>query len=363
LAAIIVPMLAQPTPGRWRTDTSKHSIDLKELKPGGPGKDGIPALDHPKFVSPAEAKHWLDPKEPVIAVELGGEVRAYPLQILIWHELVNDSIQDTPILISYCPLCNSAVVFERNIGGQVHYFGVSGMLRNSDMVMYDRQTESLWEQITGKAIVGELTGQQLKIVASETVPFQVLSTQFPEAKVLSRETGYRRPYGQNPYVNYESSNQPIFPVRSPGKLSVSLMERLVAITEGGKTKAYPFSWLRKTRIVEDAVDSKRFVIFFQHGMRTALDAARIGDSNDVGAVGVFSPELDGTRLTFEQINGTIVDQQTRSSWNLFGIGTAGPLVGRRLTPVDHTVAFAFAWLAFRPETEMVMGRRDHSGRP
>ncbi len=357
LALTAVTLSAQARPGEWRTDTSKHSISLSELKPGGPGKDGIPALHDPKFVSTAEARRWLDQKEPVIAVEMSGEIRAYPLQVLIWHELVNDSIKGTPILISYCPLCNSAVVFDRRIAGTVSDFGVSGMLRNSDMVMYDQQTESLWQQFTGEAIVGTLTGQQLTIVPSTTVPFQVLSAQFPEAQVLSRDTGYRRQYGHNPYLNYESGNQLFFPVSRSGKLSVPLMERLVAITEGGKTKAYPFSSLRKIRVVQDTIESQRFVIFFQSGMRTALEAARIADSTDVGAVGVFSPYLDGRVLTFAKKNGAIIDQQTESTWTVLGIAKSGPLADRHLEQINHTVAFAFAWLAFRPDTQIVTAKQ------
>src|SRR5579863_5188381 len=147
LAVLAVPLPAQFAGGSWHTDISKRSINLNELKPGGPGKDGIPALNRPKFTSVAEAGRWLDPKEPVIVVERAADVRAYPLQILIWHELVNDQIGDTPLLISYCPLCNSAVVFDRRVAGSVYDFGVSGMLRDSDMVMFDRQTDSLWQQI------------------------------------------------------------------------------------------------------------------------------------------------------------------------------------------------------------------------
>ncbi len=183
VSIIALPLFGQLTGRHWRTDTSKHSVSLKELRPGGPGKDGIPALDHPKFVSVGEARKWLEAKEPLIVVQTEQEVRAYPLQILIWHELVNDWIGDTPVLISYCPLCNSAVVFDRRLGGSVYDFGVSGMLRDSDMVMYDRTTESLWQQITGEAIVGTLTGSRLTVLPSQTVSLAVLGDHFPQAKV------------------------------------------------------------------------------------------------------------------------------------------------------------------------------------
>ena len=177
-----LPLRAQMSRGDWRTDLSKKSIDLAELKSGGPPKDGIPAVDRPKFVMPAQASAWLSPKEPVMVVEHAGEARAYPLQILMWHELVNDQIGDLPLLVSYCPLCNSALVFDRRVDGKVYDFGVSGMLRNSDMVMYDRQTDSLWQQIGGDAIVGTMTGKKLKLLHSQTVSFENFARTFPRAK-------------------------------------------------------------------------------------------------------------------------------------------------------------------------------------
>ena len=353
-AFIAVPLFGQLTGGRWRTDTSKHSINLNELKPGGPGKDGIPALDHPKFVSVGEARKWLEAKEPLIVVETAEEVRAYPLQILIWHELVNDWIGDTPVLVSFCPLCNSAVVFDRRFDGSVYDFGVSGMLRDSDMVMYDRNTESLWQQITGEAIAGSLTASRLTVLPAQTVSFAVLADHFPQARVLSRSTGYARRYGQNPYSGYEFGNQVLFPIKKLGKPRVPLMERIVAITGDGLAKAYPFSALRRLGVLEDTIESKRYVIFFQSGTRTVLDAESTADSRDVGAVGVFLPELEGRVLTFRHQDGAIVDQQTGSTWNVLGVAMRGPVAGHRLTPVANTVAFAFAWLVFRPETEIVI---------
>lgn len=139
----------------WKTDTSKRNIDLSELISGGPPKDGIPAINHPTFISPEDADSWLEQDEPVIAFQLNGTARAYPLQILIWHEIVNDNFGDTPVLVTFCPLCYSAIVFDRRIDGETHQFGVSGFLRNSDLIMFDRKTESLWQQFTGEAIVDD----------------------------------------------------------------------------------------------------------------------------------------------------------------------------------------------------------------
>ena len=344
--------LGQLAPGAWKTDLSKKSIDLSELKSGGPPKDGIPAIDRPRFVSTSSAGAWLDAKEPVIVVEHENEARAYPLQILMWHEIVNDQIAGLPILVSYCPLCNSAVVFDRRIDGKAYDFGVSGMLRESDLVMYDRQTYALWQQITGEAIVGDMTGVRLELVTSQTVSFKAFSRAFPDGLVLSRDTGYARPYGKNPYVGYEFHDQTIMPVNPARKLKAP-KDRLVTVARAGRTKAYPFPVLRKARVVEDSLDGAAYVVMYEKGTVTALDQSQIASSRDVGSVGVFSAGLDGQRLRFEKKGERIVDSNTGSSWNVLGMAVDGPLKGRRLRPVAHGVYFAFAWLVFHPDTEIV----------
>ena len=344
---------AQMSRGDWRIDLSRKSIDLAELKQGGPPKDGIPAVDHPKFVTPAQASSWLSPRQPVLVVEHGGEARAYPLQILLWHELVNDQAGDLPLLVSYCPLCNSALVYDRRVEGRVYDFGVSGMVRNSDLVMYDRQTDSLWQQIGGDAIVGTMTGKKLKRLPSQTVAFEAFARAFAEGKVLSRDTGYQLPYGQNPYVGYEFGNRLIMPLSARLPASLPVLERIVVVGSEGADRAYPFRLLRREGVLEDRIKKQRFVIFWEGGVVTPLDQVRIESSREVGAVGVFSPELEGKRLNFRRKDGRLLDKQTGSTWNLLGAATEGPLTGKRLAPVDHGVYFAFAWLVFHPETQVV----------
>src|SRR5262249_14248634 len=153
-------------------------------------------------------------------------------------ELVNDQIGDLPILVSYCPLCNSALVFDRRLGGKVYDFGVSGMLRQSDMVMYDRQTESLWQQITGEALVGALSGKKLRVVRSQVAPFEAFARAFATGRVLSRETGHQRPYGQSPYAGYEFGGRLMMPVKPSRPLRIPPLERLLTVHSEGKTKAY-----------------------------------------------------------------------------------------------------------------------------
>jgi len=348
LLLVAVALQGQLNPGKWRTDLSRKSIDLAELKMGGPAKDGIPAVDRPLFVSPQPASSWVDPKEPVLVIEHGGEARAYPLQILVWHELVNDQIRDLPIAVTYCPLCNSAVVFDRRVDGKVYDFGVSGMLHQSNLILYDRQTDSLWQQFTGEAIVGTLTGRILKIVRSQTTSFDTFSRVFPRGKVLSRETGYRREYGQTPYAGYEFGNRLMMPVRIDSPARQAPLERIVTVTSDDKGKAYPVGLLRHQGSVADRVGKKRFVIFFQQGMVTPLDQSHIAASRDVGAAAVFSPEVEGKHLNFRRKDGRVVDKETGSVWNLLGLAVEGPLTGKRLTPVEHRVYFAFAGMAFSP---------------
>jgi len=169
----------------WNTNWNRHTIDYSELLSGGPPRDGIPSIDDPKFISVSEAADWLAPNEPVIALELNGDVRAYPLQILIWHEIVNDTVGGVPVIVTFCPLCNSAITFDRRLNGKVFEFGTSGLLRNSDLVMYDRTTESLWQQFTGEGIAGDMAGAQLSFYPSSIISFGDFRAAHPNGKVLS----------------------------------------------------------------------------------------------------------------------------------------------------------------------------------
>ena len=203
---------AQDGAEEWSTDFTRHTIPLDEIVSGGPPKDGIPAIDRPRYVPVAEARAWLRDKEPVLVVEGGSVVRAYPYQVLIWHEIVNDDVAALPLAVTYCPLCNTALVFRREHGGRILDFGTTGRVRHSDLVMYDRQTESWWQQATGEAIVGELAGERLEAYPARTASWREFRESHPQGEVLSRETGFDRPYGRNPYVGYDRRSGPIAPV-------------------------------------------------------------------------------------------------------------------------------------------------------
>jgi hypothetical protein len=337
----------------WKTDFTKASVDLAQFLGGGPPKDGIPAIDAPKYESIADARRWLSDRSPVISLVVGGEARAYPLAVLMWHEIANDTLGSTPVVVTFCPLCNTALVFEREFDGVVHDFGTTGNLRFSDLVMYDRQTESWWQQATGDAIVGELTGTRLRFLPAQIASLADFEAAHPKGDVLSRETGFTRDYGDNPYVGYDTVDQN--PFLFDGELDGRLppKERVVTVGEGDAAVAFPYSEVRKIGVATATVGDENIVVFWTPGTVSALDGPNIDDSTDVGATGVFRTTLDGRRLTFAREGGEdalIRDRETGSTWSVAGIATDGELAGSRLVAVVHGDHFWFAWAAFSPET-------------
>ena len=340
----------------WATDFSRHSVPYDEIIVGIQGRDRIPPIDRPVFTDFLHADSWLDPQEPVISLEVGGTARAYPLQVLIWHEIVNDSLGETPVSVTFCPLCNSAVAFERRLDGVVYDFGTSGNLRNSDLIMWDRQTESWWQQFTGEAIVGELTGRTLTMLPASIISYESFKEAYPDGDVLSRNTGHTRDYGSNPYGGYDKIDRP--PFLYDGDLDGRLQpkERVVAVTLNGVDVAFPFSLLEQERAVNYSRGSSALVVFFQPGTKSAVDSGVIAFSKDVGATGVFDPSVDGEVLTFKAMGDDIVDEQTGSVWNIVGEAISGPLSGTSLTPIVHANHFWFAWAAFKPQTLIYQGQ-------
>jgi len=348
-----VPPEAPPALRQFDTDYSKHNIDLSTLMSGGPPKDGIPSVDNPSFVSVGEASNWVAPEEPVILLEHKGTARAYPLQILTHHEIVNDRIAGTPVAVTFCPLCYSALVFERTLGGEPVEFGVSGMLRNSDLVMYDRKTETLWQQLTGKGIVGDLAGQTLKQLPSQIVSFRQFGETHPDGEVLSRDTGHNRPYGRNPYAGYDDINNKPFAYRGPTDDRLPPMAKVVAVTIGDSYKAYPHSKTEEKRVIHDTVADRPLAVFHAPGAVSALDASQIAESKETGSTGVFDRRVDGRTLTFSYVDdGRFKDEETGSTWTVTGKAVDGPLKGTQLDRVQHGDYFAFAWFAFRPDAAL-----------
>jgi hypothetical protein len=337
----------------FTTDFSLHSVDYREILSGGPPKDGIPAIDEPSFVSLEQADEWLAPNEPVIAFEAGGEARAYPLQILVWHEIVNDTVGGVPVLITFCPLCNTAIAFERTVEGLILDFGTTGRLRYSNLIMYDRQTETWWQQASGEAIVGQMTRTQLKFLPAPIVAWQDFQAEFPAARVLSQDTGFNRPYGENPYRGYDDINRSPFLYDGPETPDqLPAMARILAVELQGDSVAFAYDLLAERGVVNAAVGGEPIVVMWQPGTASALDTGQIAQGRDVGAATAYSRVSNGQVLTFVFIDGVIEDEQTGSSWNLFGLAFDGPLSGSRLEPVVGVNHFWFSWVAFKPETRV-----------
>lgn len=339
----------------WETDFSKNSVPLEEIFNGGVSRDGIPPLYRPKFTTTELADVWLHPQEPVIALEIGGDARAYPLQILIWHEIANDTVGGTPVAVTFCPLCNSAIVFDRQLEGTVYEFGVSGNLFNSDLIMWDHETESWWQQFTGEGIVGEMTGKRLAPIPAPIISWQDFREAYPEGQVLSRITGFDRPYGENPYAGYDNVNSPPFLYYGEDDDRLQPKERVVAITVGAVDAAFPFPALEAEKVINYTVGGLDLAVFFKPGTVSALNRKYIRESRDVGATGVFETVLDGRKLTFRADGEAIVDTETGTVWNILGRATSGPLAGSQLTPIVHADHFWFAWAAFKPETKIYHG--------
>ena len=337
----------------WKTDFSQATVPLEEIVSGGPPKEGIPAIDRPRFETARSADRWLDGRDPVMVVEHGGVARAYPLNILIWHEIVNDEVDGLPVSVTFCPLCNTALVFDRRFDGHVLDFGTTGRLRHSDLVMFDRQTETWWQQATGEGIVGEFAGRKLDRVASNTLAWKDARELYPDIQVLSRETGYQRDYGRNPYTGYDDpGGNPIAAFfRGDSDPRLPAMERVVAL-ELGEGWAAPFGELREARVVNAEKDDVPFVVFWSPGAASALDRSEIAEGRDVGQTAVYDRRLDGRTLSFEAARGGFRDRETGSLWDLAGRATAGPLQGQRLRAIPHGNHFWFAWVVFKPQTEV-----------
>lgn len=337
----------------FSTDFSVYSVPFGEILSGGPPKDGIPPIDAPDFIPVRAVDVWLRPEEPVIVVQANGDARAYPIQILMWHEIVNDTVGGIPLVVTFCPLCNTAIVFERVVGGEETTFGTTGRLRYSNLIMYDRLTETWWQQANGEAIVGLHTGEKLAGYPAAIVSWAEFKESHPEGLVLSRETGFRRNYGRNPYAGYDDVNSSPFLYRGPAIPGQLLpMARVLTVDLNGEAVAFPYDVLAEVGVVNDVVGGEALVIFSEPDTRSALDAPEVAAGRKVGSLAAYSAVLDGQTLEFEFVDGEIRDLGTGSTWNILGLAVAGPLAGQQLSPVVAINHFWFSWAAFRPDTRV-----------
>lgn len=311
LAASIImisPSSAAKVPKDWKrewpqTDFTQHSVSFDEILSGGVAKDGIRSIDSPRF-EPANAIVDLVDTEPVVTLSIAGNARAYPIRVLTRHEIVNDVFDGVPVTVTFCPLCNAAIAFDRRIDSRVLEFGVTGKLRNSDLVMYDRATESWWQQFSGEAIVGEMTGAQLKFLPVRLESWGRFKQRFPNGQVLSPLSPPLSAYGENPYVKYDTSRRP-FLYKGDLPKGVPPMTRVVVIGN----EAWSVEVLRNSGVIE--TDTYR--ISWTSGQNSALDTRDISKGRDVGNI--------------------VVQQRQDDDW----------------VDAVHDVTFAFVFHAFHPE--------------
>ena len=314
------------------TDGLKHIVPLDKIKGGGPPKDGIPSIDDPKFTT-LTGSSFLERSDIVIGLEINGETKAYPLSILVWHEIVNDNVGGVPVAVTYCPLCFTNQVFERVLDGKEVEFGTSGKLYNSNLVMYDRLTDSYWSQALGKAITGELTGQELKIIPFDVISWGDWVSIHPETLVLTRDTGHTRAYGVDPYGDYYTEPRIIFPVDNEDD-RMHPKEIILGFNEGEIYKAYKQSDIESKVVINDKINERNIALFSMY----------TGNSR------AFDRSINGQVLEFEFSDNKIIDLQTSSEWNYDGVSISGELSGTKLKRLPFSPGFWFEWIAFHPNT-------------
>jgi len=276
--------------------------------------------------------------------------------MLMWHEIVNDTINGLPVTVTFCPLCNAAITFERVVDGTELTFGTSGMLRNSDLVMWDRQTQSWWQQFTGEALVGDYAGADavLKFVPSSIIAWETFASAYPNGVLLERKFnnvgGLLRAYDTPPYAGYDNVDD------RPFLFSGTIDDRLVATSrvltiDGEMPVAYPFAFLADHPVLNDSVGGVDLVAFFDDGTLSAF-GGRGQTENVSGSATVFSRVVGNRTLTFELTSSGITDIETGSVWSLVGTAVSGELKGTQLAPVINAAHFWFAWAVFKPETEI-----------
>lgn len=353
--AVLPSHLARVTNG-WTTDWGRRTIDLDELLVGisaADARDRIPPIDVPKFER-VPVVEWLADNEPGIAFVEGTDARFYPLSVLMRHEIVNDRVGGTPVAVTYCPLCNTAVVFARTLDGSDIRLGVSGLLRNSDLVMWDRASGSLWQQVTGEGIVGTHAGRQLTLLPSRIVSYGAFVEAFPSGLALGPDQGLGPVYGVNPYVSYSSRSAPYPFFTEAIDPRLSALERVVGVDLGGVVKGYPFGLLVEARVVNDVVGGVPVSVWWgDPATADALDEPAMAASVGIGTGVAYLSTVNGEVLTFEAVDETTFrDRETGSTWTLFGTATDGPLAGSSLEVALHRNEFWFAFAAFFPDADL-----------
>jgi len=319
-------------------EQEKSIVPLDQIVSGGPPPDGIPSIDNPKFISVQEASKFLEDSELVLGLNINGDIRVYPLQILVWHEIVNDEVGSNPIAVSYCPLCFTNQVFNRTIDGQeVVEFGTSGKLYNSNLVMYDRTSKSLWSQAMAEGIVGKYAGTKLERVPFDVAYWKEWKQLYPDSKILSRDTGSNRPYGVDPYGDYYTNSDVLFPISNRDD-RLGLKEIVVGFENKGQYKAYKLQEIEDNKVINDQVNGKSITLFSSYPFM----------------IRAYDPIAQGQTLefTYNPKSKNFLDEQTGSEWNFEGKAISGQMKGKQLTRLPFDEGFWFEWVAFHPKTEI-----------
>ncbi len=314
--------------------SSAPLVSPEKIVSGGPPKDGIPSIDSPKFVN-AEKANFLEDGDLVIGLQVNGETKAYPLKILVWHEIVNDRIGNKPVAVTYCPLCFTSMVFIREIDDKEVEFGTSGKLYNSNLVMYDRLSDSLWSQAIGKGIAGKHSGYELKKLPFDLAYWREWKQLYPTTVVLSTDTGSNRPYGVDPYGDYYTTPQIYFPVEHKDD-RLQPKEIVIGVNYDNSFKAYKLTNIEKQKVVNDSIGNKEILLL---SLQPFMSRA-------------YERTVDGKLLDFQLINDRLMDKQTFSEWNFNGEAISGQLKGKQLTRLVINPTFWFSWIAFHPDTKL-----------
>ena len=339
---------ASISPVAWRTDFSRVTEDLGNAIVVANGRGPIPVVTEARYETVAQAELRLSSNEPVLVAFAGDQARAYPLRLLLRHEAVNDWLGGLPLLVTYCPRCNSAAVFERTAGTLTLEFGAASALRSENRVLFDEATESWWQQATGEAVAGEFAGFRLRPAMSALISWSDFRQAHPGGTVLSQSSGFDLDYGFNPYFSVDFSQPPL----SAGEIDRRLppRARVLGLVNGSDALAVPFSALDLSPTANVTIGGEPVAVFWQRGTSSPLSSADVALGRDVGAAVAFDARLEGRTLTFRAERGAFIDEQTGSAWSITGEALSGPLTGSRLSVHPHVNSFWSCWSAFQPAT-------------
>ncbi|HZB16978.1 MAG TPA: DUF3179 domain-containing protein [Nitrososphaeraceae archaeon] len=353
---IVIPIIINVNPTNASITTSnvnsadaseeRHTVPLDQIVSGGPPPDGIPSIDNPKFISVQEASKFLEDSELVLGLNINGDIRSYPLQILVWHEIVNDEVGGVPVAVTYCPLCFTNQVFNRTIDDvqEVVEFGTSGKLYNSNLVMYDRTSKSLWSQALAEGILGKHAGTKLERVPFDIAYWKEWKELYPDSKVLSRDTGSNRPYGADPYGDYYTNSDVLFPVLNRDD-RLGLKEIVVGLENKEQHKAYKLQEIENKKVINDQVNGKPIALFSLYPFMIRGYDPIVEDGEQKIAL----------QFNYNAENNKFIDKQTGSVWNFEGKAISGQMKGKQLTRLPFDEGFWFEWVAFHPKTEIYPG--------